>query len=432
MKVIVVGAGVAGLTTAWSLARRHHDVVVIDRLSGPGLESSRGSAGQLCYSFLYPFADPALLKTAIIGLTQAHGPLKVSFPPSMLTLQFLTMALDYALQPGLFDDNRAAMLTLAQFSRTQMQRIDQELGLAYDQAQLGLMELASSPEREQQLRKKVALLEQLNIEHQWLNAEQARQQEPGLVGRAALHGAMFLPRDGTGDSQLFCRELAQACAARGVELRYQTEVTGWDAHRGRISGLRVRDFSAHQDQHEEGSTGYLRADQVVLAAGCAVRPLAQQLGLSIPIYPVKGYALTAPILDSETAPQSTLLDDQCKLAISRLGDRVRITGFMTLEGQRRHLREARLNVLRSGFQRRFPSGADLKLAKAWAGFRPMLPDGPPALGRVAAFDNLVLNAGHGTFGWTLAAGCAEVVADLIDEKTPPLDLTAFKADRFMP
>lgn len=432
MKVIVVGAGVVGLTTAWSLARRQHDVVVVDRLSGPGLETSRASAGQLCYSFLYPFADPDLLKTAIKGLLKAEGPLKITFPPSMLTLQFLIMTLDYVLRPGLFNTNRAAMLKLAQYSRSQMQRIDQELALSYNQAQLGLIELASSPEREQQLRKKVALLEQLNIDHQWLNAEQVRQQEPGLIGRTALHGGMLLPRDGTGDSHLFCRELAQACQARGVELRYHTEVTGWDAHRGRISGLRVRDFSAHQEQHEEGSTGYISADQVVLAAGCAVRSLAQQLGLSIPVYPVKGYALTAPILDPETAPQSTLLDDQCKLAISRLGERVRISGFMTLEGYRRHLREPRLSVLRAGFQARFPSGADLKLAKAWAGFRPMLPDGPPALGRVSAFDNLLLNAGHGTFGWTLAAGCAEVVADLLDEKIPQLDLTAFRADRFMP
>lgn len=432
MKVIVVGAGVTGLTTAWSLARRQHDVVVIDRLSGPGLETSRGSAGQLCYSFLYPFADPSLIKTALTGLTKAAGPLKISLPPSLKTLQFLTMALEYALQPGLFDDNRAAMLQLAQYSQRQMHRIDQELGLSYDQAQLGLMELASNRDREQQLRQKVALLDRLKIDYEWLDQTQVRVHEPGLTGKAPLHGAIRLPHDGTGDSQLFCRALAQACQAQGVELRYQTEVTGWDLKRHRINGLRVRDFSNHQAEHDEGSTGYLSADQVVLAAGCAVRSLARQLGLSMPIYPVKGYALTAPIRETETAPRSTLLDDQSKMAISRLGDRVRITGFMTLEGQRRHLHERRLAVLRNGFQARFPSGAELEQAKAWAGFRPMLPDGPPALGRVVQYDNLLFNAGHGTFGWTLAAGCGEIVADLTDEKLPELDIKAFDANRFMP
>jgi D-amino-acid dehydrogenase len=432
MKVIVVGAGVAGLTTAWSLARRGHQVVVIDRMSGPGLDASRGSAGQLSYSFVSPFADPTLLKTAIKGLTNAQGPLKISMPPSLFTLQFLTMAFDFALQPSLFHDNRAAMLNLAQYSRAQMRRIDKELSLSYDQAQLGLMALASSKERKQQLHQQAELLSQLKIDHEWLSPEQARAREPGLQGRAALHGAMLLPNDGTGDSRQFCHELAQACLARGVECRYQTEVTGWDVKRGRITGLRVRDFSVHQDVHEEGSTGYLQADQVVLAAGCGARPLARMLGLSLPIYPVKGYALTAPVLDADQAPRSTLLDDHAMLTISRLGERVRITGFMALEGQQRHLRDSRLSVLRSGFQARFPSGADLTLAKAWAGFRPMLPDGPPALGRVAAYDNLLINAGHGTFGWTLAAGCAELVADIAEEKTAELDATAFRADRFMP
>lgn len=432
MKVIVIGAGVVGLTTAYSLARRHHDVVVIERLSGPGLDTSRGSAGQLCYSFLYPFADPGLLKTAIQGLTKAQGPLKISLPPSLKTLQFLTMALDYALQPGLFDDNRAAMLRLAQYSQRQMRRIDKELALDYTQAQQGLMELASNRERELQLRHKVQLLEQLQIEHQWLDAAQAKAQEPGLTGAAPLHGAMLLPNDGTGDSLLFCRELAHACQVRGVEIRYQTEVTGWDVQRHRIAGLRIRDFASHQAEHDEGSTGYLSADQVVLAAGCAVRPLAQKLGISMPIYPVKGYALTAPVLEPELAPRSTLLDDQSKMAISRLGDRVRMTGFMTLEGYRRHLRDNRLAVLRTGFQARFPSGADIKLANAWAGFRPMLPDGPPALGRVPQFDNLLFNAGHGTFGWTLAAGCAEVIADVAEEKPTAIDLQPFSANRFMP
>lgn len=430
MKVIVAGAGVVGLTTAWVLARRGHQVTVIDALAGPGLETSRGNAGQRCFSFLYPWADPGMMGPAVRGLFKAKGPLKLGFPPSARTLQFLCMTADFALRPGLFDHNRRAMVELAMLSRDSFKRMDRELGIDYDHAENGLMELASDRNRQTALMNKARLLDDLGVEHEWLNPRAARTHEPGLLGDAPLHGAIRLPRDGTGDSLLFSRGLAKACAARGVDLRYRTEITGWDVRFGRIRGLRIRDYAGHQTEHDQGSTGYLSADHYVLAAGCGSRELAQKLGFSLPIYPVKGYSLTAPVRNEHRAPRSTLLDDQCKLAISRLGDRIRVTGFVELADTHRLLPEKRLQVLRSGFQARFPGATDFSMAKAWTGFRPMLPDGPPAIGRARDIENLILNTGHGTFGWTLSAGSAELTGQVLDGEQTELSLEPFRADRF--
>ncbi|MCH8552144.1 MAG: D-amino acid dehydrogenase [Natronospirillum sp.] len=430
MKVIVAGAGVVGMTTAWALSRRGHQVTVIDALAGPGLETSRGNAGQRCYSFLYPWADPGMIGPALRGLFRAKGPLKLHFPMSARTLQFLFMTTDFALRPGLFEHNRKAMLKLAMLSRDCFAQIDEELGLDYDQGQNGLIETASDRRRQTALMQKARLLDDLDIDYEWLSAKAARLHEPGLLGDAPLQGAIRLPNDGTGDSLTFTRGLAEACAARGVDIRYRTEVTGWDLQYGRIRGVRVRDYSGHQAEHDQGSTGYLTADHFVLAAGCGSRELARQLGVSLPIYPVKGYSLTAPVRNEHKAPRSTVLDDYHKLAISRLGPRIRVTGFAELDDGHRLLPEKRLQVLRQGFQARFPGSTDFSMAKAWTGFRPMLPDGPPAIGRVKGLENLVLNTGHGTFGWTLSAGSAELAAQVVDEERPLLNLEPFRADRF--
>lgn len=430
MKVIVAGAGVVGMTTAWVLARRGHQVTVIDSHGGPAMETSRGNAGQRSYGFLYPWADPAMIRTGLQGLLRRKGPLKIGFPVSGRTLQFLCMTADFATRRGLFDVNRRAMLQLAMLSREGFEEVDRSLDIDYDQANLGLLETASNRERQSVLMQKTRLLDELGIEHDWLNPRAARLREPGLLGSAPLHGAMYLPGDATGDSQLFTRGLAAACRQQGVDLRYRVEITGWDIRYARIRGIRVRDYTVHQAEHAEGSTGYLSADRYVLAAGCGSRELARQLGLSLPLYPVKGYSLTAPVRNEHRAPRSTVLDDHYKLAITRLGERVRVTGFAELTDFHRRLPERRLQTLRKGFNERFPGSVDLGMAKAWTGFRPMTPDGPPAIGPVRQLENLLLNTGHGTFGWTLSMGSAELLGQMLDGEKPSIPVDAFRADRF--
>lgn len=429
MQITIIGAGVVGVTTAWALARRGYQVTVVDTLPGPAQETSQANAGQRSYGFASPWADPELFGAALRGLLRAQGPFKTRLPTSARTLQFLCMTLDFALQPDLFARNQRAMLTLGQYSRSCFDQLDDTLALDYEGAHNGMMELASDRRRPRALMARARLLDDLDIEHEWLSAQAARRAEPALQGKRPLHGALRLPGDGTGDCQAFTRALAEQCAKQGVEFRYKTRVTHMDIRQNRIQAVHVESDTNHDPAHRQPEAERLATDQVVLCAGVGARDLAYPMGLSLPIYPVKGYSLTAQVRDHYRAPRSTLIDDHHHMAMTRIGDRVRVTGFAELAGQDRRMPKRRLAALKRGFDDRFPGAADLRLAKAWTGFRPMTPDGPPLIGQCGP-DNLMMNTGHGTFGWTLSAGSAELVAQLIAGEQPDCDTSAFNPNRF--
>lgn len=421
MHIVVIGAGVVGVTTAWALHKRGHQVTVIERLEGAGQETSKGNAGQRSYGVVYPWASAAMVRKALPYLTDRDGPLKMRLPPSLDTLRFLVSTLRFAYAPGVFGLNRRAMLRLGIHSRACFQALEDELSLSFDGDHAGLLHLASAPNVMTEYVDSAEVLSELGIEHQLLGPDEVREYEPGMRGNGPLYGGLRYVTDGTGDCHLFSRALAQACADKGVQFRYGTEVGRLLADHRRVHGVELK--------AGPGVPERLEADAVVLSAGCASPLLAKEMGLHLPIYPVKGYSITAPLVDTERAPRSTVHDDNFKVVSTRLGDRLRATGFVELTGLDRQIPESRLQTIRKSVNSRFPGAADLSAATTWTGFRPMTPDGPPIIGQ-GTRENLFLNTGHGTFGWTLSAGSADLIAQVIDGETPTLALDAFRPGRF--
>ncbi|WP_404365457.1 D-amino acid dehydrogenase [Marinobacter sp.] len=421
MHAVVIGAGVVGVTTAWALQKRGHQVTVIERLDNAGLETSSANAGQRSYGVVYPWASPAMVRKALPMLLKRDGALKMSVPPSLSALGFLLQTLRFALAPGVYGLNRRAMLRLGIHSRFCFAALEEELSLVFDGAHSGLLHLASTPGAMDDYRNTACLLRELGIAHRLLTPEQAREAEPGMTGTGPLYGALSYDTDGTGDCGLFSRALAGACQAAGVSFHFSTEVVRFLSDGHSVHGVEIRE--ADQASRE------LEADAVVVTAGCGSPTLLAAIGERLPIYPVKGYSLTADINDPELAPLSTVHDDRFKVVSTRLGDRLRATGFVELAGFNRDIPERRLDTIRRSVASRFPGAADLFKAETWTGFRPMTPDGPPILGP-GPRKNLYLNTGHGTFGWTLSAGSADLIAQVMDGETPALNLDAFRPGRY--
>jgi D-amino-acid dehydrogenase len=421
MHIAVVGGGVVGVTTAWELNRRGHRVTVLERQGQAGNETSKANAAQRSYGVVYPWADPAMLPKAIPWLLKQDGPLKMALPPSLNTLGFMFSTLRYALSPGLFGLNKRAMLRLGIHSRERFMALEQQLDLAFDGGHRGLLHLASTPEALESYRQTQKLLNELGIASRLLTPAQVREAEPGMNGNGPLYGALSYDTDGTGDCHLFTRALARACEAKGVTFRYNTETTHLMADDQRVTRLATR--------ADTGSTQILEVDAVVVCAGCWSDSLTRPLGLKLPIYPVKGYSLTAGLANPDHGPVSTIHDDHYKVVATRLSDRLRATGFVELADFNRDIPDARLATIRKSVESRFPGCADLMAAETWTGFRPMTPDGPAVIGR-GPRENLFLNTGHGTFGWTLSAGSADVIAQLIDGEPTAVGLDPFRPGRF--
>jgi D-amino-acid dehydrogenase len=421
MHIVVVGSGVVGVTTARELVRRGHQVTVLERHALAGNETSKGNAAQRSYGVVYPWADPAMMFKALPWLVKQDGPLKMRMPPSLAALRFLFATFRYAVAPGVFGLNKRAMLRLGIHSRERFLALEQEHDLNFDGNHKGLLHLASTQEAMDGYRELDHLLGEMGIQSRLLTPEQVREAEPGMTGSGPLYGAISYDTDGTGDSHLFSQQLAGECEALGVTFRYEVEVKSLLADHRRVQGVYL--------QTADGQTETLEADAVVVCAGCWSPELVRPLGVDICIYPVKGYSLTVPLSDADKAPASTIHDDHYKVVSTRLGNRLRATGFVELVDFNRDIPEARLATIRKSVESRFPGCADLDAAESWTGFRPMTPDGPPIIGR-AGRENLYLNTGHGTFGWTLSAGSASVIAQVIDGEQPSVPLDPFRPDRF--
>ncbi len=421
MHVVVVGGGVVGVTTAYELNRRGHAVTVLERHSNAGYETSKGNAAQLSYGVVYPWADPTMVFRAIPCLVKQDGPLKMRVPPSIAAIKFMFATLRYAWSPGLFGLNRRGMLRLGMHSRERFLKLESELELSFDSAHKGLLHLASTPKALEEFREVHRVLEEMGSPSRILTPDQMRTQEPGMVGNGPLYGGLSYDHDGTGDCHLFTRGLAEVCEQNGVTFRYNVVVENLVADQSKVEAVALKT--------ESGQREMLKADAFVICAGCWSDPLVRPLGLPLPIYPIKGYSITAPLKNPDHAPTSTIHDDNYKVVSTRLGNRLRATGFVELADFHRDIPSARIDTIRKSVESRFPGCADLDAAESWTGFRPMTPDGPAIIGR-GPRDNLYLNTGHGTFGWTLSAGSADVIAQVIDGEEPAVPLDAFRPGRF--
>jgi D-amino-acid dehydrogenase len=416
MKIVILGAGVVGITSAWYLIQAGHEVVVIDRQPGPALETSFANAGEISPGYASPWAAPGIPMKAIRWLMMRHAPLILRPNPDMEMLRWVASMLRnctsarYAL-------NKSRMVTLAEFSRDRLAALRDELAIDYDHRERGTLQLFRTQSQLDGSAKDIAVLEEYGIPYELLDRDGCVRAEPGLAAtRDRFVGGLRLPNDETGDCQIFTAKLAAKLAQRGVEFRYDTKIETLAVDKGRIAGVRT-------------DRGMVSGDQYLVALASFSPALLRPLGMRVPVYPVKGYSITAPIVAPDLAPVSTLLDESYKIAITRLGDRVRVGGMAEISGYSRDLPARRKDTLLHCVNDLFPGAATLSDVDYWCGLRPMTPDGPPILGPTA-IPNLYLNTGHGTLGWTMGCGSGHVIADIMSGRRPEIDADGLSIARY--
>jgi D-amino-acid dehydrogenase len=416
VKVLVLGAGVVGTTASYFLAREGHAVTVVDRCAAPGEETSFANGGQLSASGARPWANPDVPRLLLKWLGRADAPL--AFPPRIdpvlwrWGLSFLANCL-----PARADANTAKVLRLAFFSREAMASVIKETGLAFDHRQRGILHVFRSQAGFDKAADDAKQFARLGLAFDIVERERIRQLEPALAPvLPRLAGATFCPDDGFGDAHAFTVELARRATDMGVDFRLSTTIREIRADGDRIGAV-VTD------------RGTLDADLYVVALGSFSPLLLKPLGLRLPIVPAKGYSATIPIADPQSAPSLSVTDEERKVVITPLGERLRIAGTAEFAGYDKSINRRRAQVVLDDGLDLFPHAAKRAEATLWTGLRPLTPDGAPVLGPTR-YRNLLLNTGHGTLGWTLAAGSAQVIAALASGKEPGVDLGGLTLARF--
>ncbi|MFT9298020.1 MAG: D-amino acid dehydrogenase [Gluconobacter sp.] len=417
MKIIVMGAGVIGVTTAWYLAQEGHEVEVIDRQPGVGLETSFANAGQVSPGYSTPWAMPGLPFKVAKWMTSKHSPLIIRPRFDTAMFRFMGELLANCSEKA-YDINKSRMLRIAEYARDKIDALRDETGITYDGDQKGLIQLFRTDAQVEHAAEDMRLLAESGVDHQLLNVDEIIAHEPGLAhARHRLRGGLRLPGAQTGDAHLFTRRLAAMAEQKGVKFRLGTTIEAIEAADKSIVSIRT-------------SAGRLTADAYVLALGSYSPRLMKPLELRLPIYPVKGYSLTMPITDESRAPVSTVNDETYKVAITRLGDRIRIGGTAELTGFSLRLSPDRRETLELSFNEMY-GGGDLSAARYWTGLRPCTPDGTPIVGPAPRYGNLWLNTGHGTLGWTMAAGSGQIVADQISGRQTAIPSLDLSLDRYL-
>jgi D-amino-acid dehydrogenase len=416
MQVCVLGAGVIGLTSAYYLAKKGFQVTVIDRQSGVALETSFANAGQISPGYSAPWAAPGIPFKAIKWLMQKHTPLRVSAEPEMKKLLWMAKMLGQC-NANAYNINKSRMMALAEYSRDQFITLRKEIGISYQDGQSGTLQLFRKDEQVEAAEKDIKVLKALGVPHQVLSPEQIAQVEPGLASVIdKFKGGLRLTGDETGDCYLFCQSLKETCEDLGVTFQFNSDIKSLDVHAHKIKGV-------------ETQFGVQRFDRVLMCLGSYSKELLKTCDIDIPVYPVKGYSLTIPISDAKYAPLSTVMDETYKVAVTRLGDRIRAAGTAELTGYNLSLPKSRAETISHVVSDLFAKGCDLSLAHYWTGLRPMTPDGTPVVG-ASGIDGLYLNTGHGTLGWTMSCGSAAVIADIISGNKTEIDSQALSAQRY--
>lgn len=411
MHILVLGAGVVGTTTAWFLQKQGHQVTVVDRQNKAALETSYANGGQISVSHAEPWANPSAPFKVLKWLTRPDAPLL--FRPRLDPAQW-RWALSFL---GQCTSARAAhnirqMVNLGTYSRAQLQALRKEAGIEYDHLEKGILHFYTNPAEFEAAMEPTRLMQDLGCDRQVIDPARAIELEPALKPiRQRIAGATYTSEDESGDARKFTQNLAQRCADAGVTFRYGTRILGFEQASERILGVQTLSEGRHET---------LRADAYVLSLGSFSAALARQLGISLNIYPAKGYSITVPVKNEEAAFNVSLTDDEYKLVFSRLGDRIRVAGTAELSGYSRRLNYTRCRAIVRRTAEVMPEAGHWDQAEFWAGLRPATPSNVPYIGK-SHYANLYLNTGHGTLGWTHSCGSAAALADIIDGRTPEVD-----------
>ncbi|AZP12950.1 D-amino acid dehydrogenase [Undibacterium parvum] len=416
MKIVILGAGVIGTASAYYLAKTGHEVTVLERQPAPGLETSYANAGEVSPGYSAPWAGPGIPLKAIKWLMMRHSPLAIrpSLDPQMW--RWVTQMLMNCTTKR-YEINKGRMLRMAEYSRDVLQQLRSDTGIHYDERTQGTLQLFRDQKQLDAAATDIAILERYGVPYELLDKAACLKVEPALKHvQHKFVGALRLPGDETGDCFKFTQSLAQLAEGLGVKFKYGVSIEKLVANGDKISSVKT-------------SIGDVTADSFVLALGSYSPILLRELGIKIPVYPIKGYSITVPIIDADCAPESTVMDETYKVAITRLGDRIRVGGTAEITGYNLDLRAARKETLVHSVTDLFPNGGDIEKAEFWTGLRPMTPDGTPIVGPTP-YRNLFLNTGHGTLGWTMACGSGQFIADVVSGKRPAISTEGLFMDRY--
>jgi D-amino-acid dehydrogenase len=416
VKVIVLGSGVIGVTTAYYLARAGHEVTVVDRQAEPAQETSFANAGEVSPGYSSPWAGPGVPVKAIKWLLMRHGPL-VIWPKLDPVMWWWMLKLLRNCTAERYAINKSRMIPIAEYSRDCLRALRADIGIKYDERSQGTLQLFRKQKQLDGTADDIAVLKETGVPYEVLDPAGCIAAEPGLAtARVEFVGGLRLPQDETGDCHMFTQALAKEAAKLGVEFKFNTGIERLVTEGGKITGVVT-------------SAGLLQADAYVAALGSWSSRMLKPIGIAVPVYPVKGYSITVPIKGANGAPVSTVMDESYKVAITRLGDRIRVGGTAEISGYSNSLDAARQATLDHSLTDLFPNGGDLSKATFWCGLRPMTPDGPPIIG-ATRYSNLHLNTGHGTLGWTMACGSARVLADQMSGRKPDIDVSELTVGRY--
>lgn len=416
MRVLVLGAGVIGVTTAYYLAKQGYQVVVVDRQLNVADETSFANAGQISPGYASPWAAPNIPLQAVKWLMQRHSPLSIRLTTDPFQYRWMLQMLRNCTKAR-YAVNKERMVRLAEYSRDCLDALRATTGIEYEGRQQGTTQLFRSQKQLDGAARDIAVLEQSGVPYELLTSADIGRVEPALAAVAdSLTGALHLPNDQTGDCNIFTRNLARMAEELGVEFRLGCTVETLCSSGDRVTGVYV--------------DGVLEvADQYVVALGSYSKAMLKQLGVKIPVYPLKGYSLTIPITEPSMAPQSTIIDETYKVAITRFNKRIRVGGMAHIGGLDLALNPKHRETLEYVTNLLYSQGGDVAQAEFWAGLRPATPDGTPLVGKTA-YRNLYLNTGHGTLGWTMSCGSASYLADIISQQTPQISSEGLDVFRY--
>jgi D-amino-acid dehydrogenase len=407
MKVVILGAGVVGTATAWYAARAGHEVTVVDRREGAGLETSFANGGQIAVSHAEPWANPGAPLKIAKWLWREDAPLlfRPKADPAQWSwgVRFL-----HECTRARTRENITQIVRMSAYSRQMLQRLREETGIRYCESTRGILHYYTDRGEFEQAIEAAAIMRSHGVELEVKTVDEAIAIEPALShARPKLAGATYTAADESGDAHLFTKNLAELAKANGVEFLFDHTVSGVTIEAGRVSGIVANDRM-------------LRADAYVVALASYSPLLTRPIGIDLPIYPAKGYSASIPIADESRAPGVSLTDDEAKIVISKLGDRLRVAGTAELAGYNTDLNPVRCEALVRRAAEFFPGAAHYDRAVFWTGLRPSTPSNVPLVGRTK-YSNLYLNTGHGTLGWTMACGSGAAVADIISGRQPAVD-----------
>ena len=417
MKVVVLGAGIIGTTSAYFLAKQGHEVTVIDRQDSVSMETSHANAGCLSYGFTSPWASPGLPFSVLKWVLTGRSPLIINPNMSIETIKFLYRMYKNCNSRS-YEINKSRMLRVANYSQKALLEIETDFDLYYEQKKQGSLQLFWDSKEIEKTQKDIAILDKFNINSQLLSAEECVKIEPGLqYVKNKLAGGIQFMDDFTGNCYLFSTEVYKKCVEMGVNFEFNTEIKSLQISNDKIASVLM-------------DRGEIKADCYSVSLGSYSTKILSKIGIEIPIYPVKGYSITLPVLSNEDAPQSTIMDEKNKIAITRLGDRIRVAGMAHLTDFDKNLRTKSLDSLMSGLDLLFPKSYESsKETNFWTGFRPSTPDGTPIIGPTP-FNNLFLNTGHGTLGWTMSAGSGKLLANLVSGIDPEISTEGIDMSRY--